>query len=90
MGGASSEDDDIIAGPRAAASLGDKIAQRGGGARLAMRGGGATGARAAPRGRPRGAGSPPPLQQLPADAMRRRREANPRDTPEGGANVEYP
>ena len=67
-------------------SVGDRIAARGGG-RFNVRG------TMIPRGSGAGRrnlGSPPPLQQLPPDAIQRRKAANPRDAPGGGGNVEYP
>jgi hypothetical protein len=35
-------------------------------------------------------GRAPPSRELPADFIKQRMEANPRDSPEGGGNVEYP
>lgn len=80
--------------------MADKVGGKAGG-RLPMRGGGAAaaagaaaGAAPARRGRPPKAaqaqGTPPPLQELPADFIARRQAANPRDNPEAGGNVEYP
>ncbi|KAL4452436.1 hypothetical protein ABPG75_008098 [Micractinium tetrahymenae] len=77
-------------------SVSDKIVGGGGGSQLLMRGGrggeeAAGGGAQRGRGQaPKGAASPPPLQQLPPDVIAQRQAANPRDHPEQGGNIEYP
>lgn len=78
---------------RATRSVGEKIARRGssfnrseqGSPTPWARGGSGTGRRASA-----GQGSPPPARRLPADFNQRRQASNPRDSPDGNNNVEYP